>query len=123
MNAKLVCNRQLKVLYQDLIKDKCGSYIFEDHSGDSFTITFTKIGYKMYNSESRSRLASGIRDTVALILGDLTWIKSILRCVTTIGISEVTLSDEECSRYSRILSELQKIGVLGQGGYHEISNK
>lgn len=114
MNAKLVSNGQLKVLYHKLVKDKYSSCVFKDNSGNSFEITFTGIGYKVYTSEARSMVDSGIRSTVSKILNDLNWIKSMLASVTAIGVSEVTLSDEECSKYARIITELEKAGVLEQ---------
>lgn len=114
MNAKLVSNGQLKGLYQKLVKDKYSSHVFKDHGGNCFEITFNEIGYKVYTSESRSMVDSGIRGTVSKIINDLNWIKSMLASVTAIGVSEVTLSDEECSKYSRIITELEKAGVLEQ---------
>lgn len=114
MNAKLVSNGQLKVLYQKLVKDKYSPYVFKDNSDNCFKITFTDIGYKVYNSEQRSMVDSGIRGTVSKIINDLNWIKSMLASVTTIEVSEVTLSDDECSKYARIITELEKAGVLEQ---------
>ncbi|QYW06061.1 hypothetical protein KASIA_p017 [Shewanella phage vB_SspS_KASIA] len=114
MNAKLVSNGQLKELYQKLVKDKYSSYVFKDNGGNCFEITFTNIGYKVYNSEPRSMVESGIKSTVSKIINDLNWIKSMLASVTAIGVSEVTLSDDECSKYARILTQLEKAGVLEQ---------
>lgn len=46
MNAKLVSNSTLQMLYQKLLKDDQGTYVFESEGGCYFGMTLTAIGYR-----------------------------------------------------------------------------